>query len=177
MRTSSTLIPKPLSPSKASSSSSSSSVSSSEAARYRPPLIRTNSVERERVTIASIAPTILKTTDVSDEEDGWPGSLAFDSNDATAVHERERIDSASTPVELVYVPPLGSNYEIQREDGESEDAYHDRELIFNFGEPVSFSIQCIRSTLPHLFLFLVYSDIHLLNRLYRKRRIYSEVQI
>ena len=136
MRTSSTFIPKLHSPSKASSSSS-SSVSSSEAARYRPPLIRTNSVERERVTIASIAPTILKTTDVSDDEDGWPGSLAFDSHDAAAVHERERIDSATTPVELVYVPPLGSNYEIQREDGESEDAYHDRELIFNFGGPVS----------------------------------------
>jgi hypothetical protein len=118
--------------SKSSSSSSTSSASNtSPGAQRRPPLRRNSSMDtREHVTIAPIAPTILKTTGVR-HSPLWADSLGDDeySDDGAGrwyprvcERERERTDSSEgTPVELVYVPPLGSNYHVREDEREEED--------------------------------------------------------
>ncbi|KAF9006159.1 hypothetical protein BDQ17DRAFT_1324922 [Cyathus striatus] len=107
--------------------------------RRPPPLIRTHSEHVQHVTIAPIAPTILKTGTwregfgddggVSDDGFNW-GRWGVGGGDGKN-HGRGREDDTSdgTPVELVYVPPFGSNYslnvqdddEIEEEEEEEED--------------------------------------------------------
>lgn len=114
--------------------------------RRAPPLIRRAS--DIHVTIAPIAPTMLKTTGAWEEGFGDEGA---NSDDGLAIwSERmwgysdgkgKRRGSASeeqisdgTPVELVYVPPFGSNYSlgmgVEEEDEEvygGEDGYEEEE--------------------------------------------------
>ncbi|KAF8892206.1 hypothetical protein BD779DRAFT_1511575 [Infundibulicybe gibba] len=104
-----------------------------------PPLIRTPSaMPSEHVTIAPIAPTILKTGgspsgserrgfgEEGNEDSAWAawdedvgfvsgpvpstGGLGGAERDKEGEGEDESDEDRSTPVELVYVPPLGSNY-------------------------------------------------------------------
>ena len=107
-----------------------------------PPLIRTSS--EHHVTIAPIAPTILKTTgewsegfgDEEGSDDGfgsWNTKGMWSGQDTSACSgkkgkgkavgfdgsfgmgggsDKEGQSSEGTPVELVYVPPIGSNYSI-----------------------------------------------------------------
>jgi len=104
--------------------------SEASANRYRPPLIRTPSglTDRDRATIAPIAPTMLKTMDVDDEEDdtfvyatdasdhigssGAHGLHVHCDRDNCADSAGDGIDYVQSPVELVYAPPLGSNYQV-----------------------------------------------------------------
>ena len=106
--------------SKSKASSSSSSASPSEP-RRRPSVRRTHSSDREHVTIAPIAPTILKTTGAGGRT-AWGDSFGddynySDDNDTRWYPgERQRTSSSeNTPVELVYVPPLGSSYHLHSE--------------------------------------------------------------
>jgi hypothetical protein len=114
-----------------------------------PPLIRTPS---EHVTIAPIAPTILKTTgvwsegfgDEEESEDGfgswdtkglWSGQDTYASNGKKGKgkttdpfglgggSDKEGQSSDGTPVELVYVPPFESNHSL----GLGNDGYLDED--------------------------------------------------
>lgn len=69
----------------------------------RPPLVRTASSDKEHVTIAPIAPTLLKTTGVG--------------NDFVVTDLGGREHTPSTPVDLVYVPPLGGGYVPRKTSG------------------------------------------------------------
>jgi hypothetical protein len=107
-------------------------ISSSRSLRYGPALLRTPSSEKNHITIAPIAPTILKTKGVGN------GSAADDDEYDYPVSS---IDSAKSygagtdvPVHLVYVPPLGSNYCMDSNDVHvGEDVYHHREAYFSVG--------------------------------------------
>lgn len=99
---------------------------------YRPrnPSVQSDPSQRDRVTIAPIAPTLLKTTGAWEEgfgdecgasDDGlWdygvPGhgvnETSGGSNNKKGMGARDEEDQSSegTPVELVYVPPFGSIY-------------------------------------------------------------------
>ncbi|KAH9832636.1 uncharacterized protein C8Q71DRAFT_262247 [Rhodofomes roseus] len=83
----------------------------------RPPLVRRSSTGTEHVTIAPIAPTMLKGTGVG--------------NNLTS-------PGLPTPVtkelELVYAPPSNSNYSLQRSPSlTQEDVYRHRESYFSVG--------------------------------------------
>lgn len=85
----------------------------------RPPLTRQGSVDREHMTIAPIAPTILKTTGVGN-------NLATNGEDKTMRSQKE--------VELVYLPPSNSIYSLPGTPSIfSEDVYHHRESYFTVG--------------------------------------------
>ncbi|KAH9951046.1 hypothetical protein B0H21DRAFT_719234 [Amylocystis lapponica] len=87
--------------------------------RFRPPLVRRSSTGGERgVTIAPIAPTILKSTGVG--------------NQVTA--NARGIRPVPKEVELVYVPPSNSNYSLPGTPTiTSEEVYHHRESYFSVG--------------------------------------------
>ncbi|KAI0040376.1 hypothetical protein FA95DRAFT_884403 [Auriscalpium vulgare] len=93
----------------------------------RPPLIRTSSSDKEHMTIAPIAPTILKTTGVG--------------NHFVVPHfgrGRGSRDTPSQPISLVYVPPIGSGYRrgssgSANGTSSSEDVYRHREARFTVG--------------------------------------------
>ncbi|PCH36292.1 hypothetical protein WOLCODRAFT_126993 [Wolfiporia cocos MD-104 SS10] len=87
--------------------------------RCRPPLMRKASTGGERVTIAPIAPTILKSTGVG--------------NNLISVGTG-KITPVPKDVELVYVPPSNSNYGLHGSPNVgSEDVYHHRESYFSIG--------------------------------------------
>lgn len=106
------------------SSSSSRSPGASEYSRlaqppfsysHSPPLIRTGSSDKEHVTIAPIAPTLLKTIGVGNHFV------------VTDLGGRERT-SFTPPVNLVYVPSFGNGYALPRKNsggvsGEGSDVY------------------------------------------------------
>ncbi|TFY74633.1 hypothetical protein EWM64_g9379, partial [Hericium alpestre] len=127
----------------------------------RPPLVRTmsNDKEKPRVTIAPIAPTLLKThagdrEEDDEDEDGSFGSVdrqmpfgfySYGSSGGDGYdqgvysYKRERTTkrgNASPPVNLVYVP---SGYAIagpaisRSRSGSSEDVYRHREAHFSVG--------------------------------------------
>ncbi|KDQ61498.1 hypothetical protein JAAARDRAFT_30947 [Jaapia argillacea MUCL 33604] len=117
-----------------SSRSRSSSIASHHSMHLgRPPLVRLDSVDKERVTIAPIAPTILKTTDEFDDYEEYE-------------HDPSTRYLSPTPVELVYVPPIGSNYcnslpgsKPSSRRGSAEDVYHHREAFLSPGSQSSSS--------------------------------------
>ncbi|KAI0788903.1 hypothetical protein C8Q75DRAFT_195557 [Abortiporus biennis] len=84
--------------------------------RNRPTLFRTSSVDRDRVTIAPIAPTMLKTAGVG--------------NDLTVIGE-EPVNPQPKEVDLVYVPP--SNYSLPGTPnliGGNDDLYRQHDSFF-----------------------------------------------
>lgn len=84
----------------------------------RPPLTRQSSTDRERMTIAPIPPTILKTTGVG--------------NNLVTIGEDRLIPQKE--VELVYVPPSNSIYSHPGTPSVGvEDVYHHRESYFSVG--------------------------------------------
>ncbi|KAI0683723.1 hypothetical protein BC835DRAFT_1221802, partial [Cytidiella melzeri] len=85
----------------------------------RPPIARQSSTDREHMTIAPIAPTMLKSTGVGN-------NLATISEDKTMRSQKE--------VELVYLPPSGSIYSLPGTPSiGAEDVYHHRESYFSVG--------------------------------------------
>ncbi|KAI0074514.1 hypothetical protein K474DRAFT_1529825 [Panus rudis PR-1116 ss-1] len=98
--------------------------------RTRPPLVRQSSTDRERMTIAPIPPTILKSTGVG--------------NELADIPEDPKV-SIPKEVELVYVPPSNSIYSLPSTPnigagsstpggpGGAEDVYHHRESYFSVG--------------------------------------------
>ncbi|KAF7798740.1 hypothetical protein EIP86_009965 [Pleurotus ostreatoroseus] len=89
------------------------------ASTRRPPLTRQSSIDRERVTIAPIPPTMLKTTGVG--------------NSLGPINE-DRSLSSQKEVELVYVPPTNSIYSHSNTPStHHEDVYHHRESYFSVG--------------------------------------------
>ncbi|CCM06363.1 uncharacterized protein FIBRA_08620 [Fibroporia radiculosa] len=90
--------------------------------RFRPPLVRRSSTSNDHVTIAPIAPTLLKSTGVGN-------------NLMTA--GVGRVAAATKEVELVYVPPMNSNYSLPGTPNlaspPAEDVYHHRESYFSVG--------------------------------------------
>ncbi|EPQ56281.1 hypothetical protein GLOTRDRAFT_120851 [Gloeophyllum trabeum ATCC 11539] len=106
-------------------SSRSRSSSSHSSRGGRPALIRMDSLDKEHVTIAPIAPTILKTTGVNGSE--------YDSDSRSG-------DSSPRKVDLVYVPPIGSNYSNSLPGSRTvsrrssvEDVYQHREAYLSVG--------------------------------------------
>ncbi|KAI0923621.1 hypothetical protein AcV5_009110 [Taiwanofungus camphoratus] len=93
----------------------------SASALRRPSLVRGSSTGGDRVTIAPIAPTILKSTGVG--------------NNLVAVGAG-RVAHAAKEVELVYVPPSHGTYSLPgtpNMGAASEDVYHHRESYFSVG--------------------------------------------
>ncbi|KAI0339591.1 hypothetical protein BDW22DRAFT_1431493 [Trametopsis cervina] len=89
----------------------------------RPTLTRQGSVDREHMTIAPIAPTILKSTGVG--------------NNLSSIGE-DRVMRSQKEVELVYLPPSGSIYSLPGTPNiGTEDVYHHRESYFSVGTPSS----------------------------------------
>ena len=91
--------------------------------RNRPPLVRAASTDRERVTIAPIAPTMLKTSGVEDDDD------------ADMIGPEGNVTPVPKEVELVYVPPSNSIYSLPSTPllGTSTmigDGYHARDSYF-----------------------------------------------
>lgn len=84
----------------------------------RPPIIRQSSIDRERVTIAPIAPTILKSTGVG--------------NNLSNILEGD-VTPVPKEVALVYVPPSNSIYSLPGTPniGGDEEVYHHRESYFS----------------------------------------------
>ncbi|KZT21619.1 hypothetical protein NEOLEDRAFT_1181621 [Neolentinus lepideus HHB14362 ss-1] len=106
-----------------SSRSRSSSFHSSHAGR--PPLLRMDSIDKGHVTIAPIAPTMLKTTGMNGTE--------YDGDTRSG-------ESSPRKVELVYVPPIGSNYSNSLPNSRTvsrrssiEDVYQHREAYLSVG--------------------------------------------
>ena len=101
--------------------------------RYDSSVIRTPSSEKELITIAPIAPTILKTKGVGNgsgaEDDDYDYPLTK-TNDAGKWYGT----GADVPVHLVYVPPIGGDYRMDgmNIDG-SPDVYQHREAYFSVG--------------------------------------------
>ena len=92
--------------------------STSSTSSRRPPLVRQNSMDRERVTIAPIAPTLLKTSGVG--------------NHLVTIGEDRLMPQKE--VELVYVPPSNSIYSLPGTPNlGAEDVYHHRESYFTVG--------------------------------------------
>ncbi|KAI0091525.1 hypothetical protein BDY19DRAFT_991222 [Irpex rosettiformis] len=105
---------------------------SSQSSR-RPTLTRQGSIDREHMTIAPIAPTILKSTGVG--------------NNLESIDENHSMRSQKE-VELVYVPPSNSIYSLPGTPNVgSEDVYHHRESYFSVGAPVSGTAS---TSSPHL---------------------------
>lgn len=92
--------------------------------RARPPTSRRPSTDREHVSIAPIAPTLLKSTGVG--------------NDLASLTEGQALESPKD-VDLVYVP-ITSNYSLSGTPnmGASEDVYHHRESYFSVGTVSSY---------------------------------------
>ncbi|OBZ73637.1 hypothetical protein A0H81_06290 [Grifola frondosa] len=90
--------------------------------RSRPTLDRRASSDRERATIAPIAPTLLKSTGVG--------------NDLATVSEG-LVLTDSKDLDLVYVPPTHSHYSLPNTPNlagvSSEEVYHHRESYFSVG--------------------------------------------
>ena len=90
----------------------------SSSASRRPPIIRQSSTDREHVTIAPIAPTLLKATGVG--------------NHLRSIGEEELVPQKE--LELVYVPPSNSIYSHPGTPNiGAEDVYHHRESYFSVG--------------------------------------------
>ncbi|KAH8103954.1 hypothetical protein BXZ70DRAFT_674671 [Cristinia sonorae] len=90
--------------------------------RARPPLVRQGSTDRERVTIAPIAPTTLKTIGVG--------------NNLASFHEGR--SHVSKEVELVYLPPSNSIYSLPSTPlAGVEELHHHSESYFAVGGPSS----------------------------------------
>ncbi|EKM49016.1 uncharacterized protein PHACADRAFT_214539 [Phanerochaete carnosa HHB-10118-sp] len=109
-----------------SSSSSSRSIPSamrttsppSAGSSHRPPLVRQSSTDRDRMTIAPIAPAMLKSTGVG--------------NQTVAIGEDRLMPQKE--VELVYVPPSNSIYSHPGTPNmAAEDVFHHRESYFSVG--------------------------------------------
>ncbi|THH17439.1 hypothetical protein EUX98_g9135 [Antrodiella citrinella] len=87
----------------------------------RPPIVRQGSMDRDRVTIAPIAPTILKTIGVG--------------NNLSSSHHEGR-NHVPKEVDLVYVPPSNSIYSLPSTPSNGhEDIYHYQESYFTLGGP------------------------------------------
>lgn len=118
-----------------SSSSSRPALPQAYISQLRPPLQRTFSNEKEHVTIAPIAPTLLKST-LEDEP--------------LATH----VPGMCSPVpgELVYVPRVGSNYSLlsPSRSGSSEDVHYHREAHFSIGTGYRLPPTASTSDLPAL---------------------------
>ncbi|THH13770.1 hypothetical protein EW146_g6482, partial [Bondarzewia mesenterica] len=98
----------------------------------RPPLIHTGSSDKEHMTIAPIAPTMLKTTGVGNH-----------AGMGHSIHQSQHVN-------LVYVPSLGSAYASVRRSStgsSSEDVYRHREARFSVGAGLS------RGASPHPALY------------------------
>ncbi|TBU53699.1 hypothetical protein BD310DRAFT_134233 [Dichomitus squalens] len=100
--------------------------------RPRPPMVRRQSTDREHVTIAPIAPTLLKSTGVG--------------NELGTVQEGKTLESPKD-VDLVYVP-TGNHYSLpgtpSMNSGSGGDVYHHRESYFSVGTAPTYP----RSPLP-----------------------------
>ena len=106
---------------------------SSQRIRYDSGVIRTPSSEKELITIAPIAPTILKTKGVGNgsgaEDDEYDYPLTR-TNDAGKWYGT----GADVPVHLVYVPPIGGDYRMDGMDIDgNKDVYQHRETYFSVG--------------------------------------------
>ena len=88
------------------------------APRPRPPMVRRPSTDREHVTIAPIAPTLLKSTGVG--------------NDLATLPEGKALESPKD-VDLVYVPTANYSLPGTPNIGSNEDVYHHRESYFSVG--------------------------------------------
>ncbi|RDX54027.1 hypothetical protein OH76DRAFT_1057759 [Lentinus brumalis] len=97
--------------------------------RPRPPMVRRSSTDRERVTIAPIAPTLLKSTGVGNELGTLPEGRTYES---------------PQDVDLVYVPTASYSSPGTPSMGSNEDVYHHRESYFSVGTGTSYP----RSPLP-----------------------------
>lgn len=100
--------------------------------RSGPALLRTPSSEKEHMTIAPIAPTILKSKGVGN------GPCSEDDDYDYPNGEERKWYSTGTdiPVHLVYVPPLGSNYSMDTSAIDvsiGDDVYRHREAYFSVG--------------------------------------------
>ncbi|TFK39764.1 hypothetical protein BDQ12DRAFT_664992 [Crucibulum laeve] len=137
--------------SSASSRNRRSSSSTYRPSKRPPPLIRTASDNVQHVTIAPIAPTILKTGawsegfgdegGQSDDGFGWGKwgdsgkekgkgkNNRYSSRRGGGENREEREGSDGTPVELVYVPPFGSNYSLSIGTDEDEGDEYEEEYI------------------------------------------------
>ncbi|PIL24754.1 hypothetical protein GSI_12640 [Ganoderma sinense ZZ0214-1] len=96
--------------------------------RPRPPTVRRHSTDREHVTIAPIAPTLLKSTGVGNELMSLPEGKALES---------------PKDVDLVYVPTT-NHYGMSGNGANDGDVYHHRESYFSVGTASSYP----RSPLP-----------------------------
>ena len=99
--------------------------------RPRPPMVRRHSTDREHVTIAPIAPTLLKSTGVG--------------NELATLQEGKALESPKD-VDLVYVP-TGNHYSLPGTPNMSNgsgDVYHHRESYFSVGTAPTYP----RSPLP-----------------------------
>ena len=88
---------------------------------HSPPLVRTGSSDKEHVTIAPIAPTLLKTTGVGNHFV------------VTDIGGRERT-SFIPPVNLVYVPSFGNGYALPRKNSggvSNDDVYRHKGSRFS----------------------------------------------
>lgn len=106
---------------------------SSQRIRFNSSVIRTPSSEKELITIAPIAPTILKTKGVGNgsgaEDDDYDYPLTK-TNDAGKWYGT----GADVPVHLVYVPPIGGEYRVDGLDIDgSKDVFQHREAYFSVG--------------------------------------------
>ncbi|RPD59565.1 hypothetical protein L227DRAFT_611800 [Lentinus tigrinus ALCF2SS1-6] len=86
--------------------------------RPKPPMVRRSSTDREHVTIAPIAPTLLKSTGVGNELATLPEGRALES---------------PKDVDLVYVPTASYSHPGTPNIGGNEDVYHHRESYFSVG--------------------------------------------
>ncbi|KAI0738433.1 hypothetical protein C8Q80DRAFT_1275441 [Daedaleopsis nitida] len=97
--------------------------------RPRPPMVRRASADREHVTIAPIAPTLLKSTGVGNELGSLPEG---------------RVLESSKEVDLVYVPTAPYSLPGTPSLADNEDVYRHRESYFSVGGPSSYP----RSPMP-----------------------------
>ena len=100
--------------------------------RHGPALLRTPSLEKEHITIAPIAPTILKSKGVGNGS----GAENDDYEYPVGATDGGKWYGAGTcaPVHLVYVPPLGSNYSMDNGEPDiADDVYRHREAYFSVG--------------------------------------------
>ncbi|KAF7975461.1 hypothetical protein HWV62_9481 [Athelia sp. TMB] len=168
IRTASTPVrARPATAARSSSSSSSSSSSRSRSAGTAPPparrrpshagfrsgpaLLRTPSSEKEHMTIAPIAPTILKSRGVGNGAGDDDGGDEYDYPEGTEAHARW-YTGTDAPVHLVYVPPLGSNYSMDTRaiDGGGEEVYRHREAYFSVGTGAAYeAAPAVPSPAPH----------------------------
>ena len=164
--------------------------------RRAPPLIRTPTTatsnsdhysyaspppsQPTRVTIAPIAPTILKTGgygyggsewaegfgDEGGSDDGiisgrWWGAGAGEKGKRDSLRDSEREsggEDEGTPVELVYVPPLGSNYSVKRDRPFAWKSEKDMEVMEDHEDGVGRGVHGVYRRRHHLFSVGVAGD-------------------